>query len=75
MPRRVAQFSLLVPDYDRAIAFFTNIGFSLIEDTDLGGGKPSDRENSTFSQKWRVFPPIDAISPIKFVVMPRNRGP
>ncbi|MEM7719379.1 MAG: VOC family protein [Pseudomonadota bacterium] len=39
MPRRLAQFSLLVPDYDPAIAFFTAIGFSLIEDTDLGEGK------------------------------------
>jgi len=39
MPKRIAQFSLLVPDYDPAIAFFTAIGFSLFEDTDLGGGK------------------------------------
>ena len=39
MPRRIAQFSLLVPDYDPAIAFFTAIGFDLVEDTDLGGGK------------------------------------
>lgn len=39
MPRRIAQFSLLVPDYDPAIAFFTAIGFTLAEDTDLGGGK------------------------------------
>lgn len=39
MPRRIAQFSLLVPEYDPAITFFTAIGFSLIEDTDLGGGK------------------------------------
>ncbi|MGR3514373.1 MAG: VOC family protein [Paracoccaceae bacterium] len=39
MPKRIAQFSLLVPDYDPAIAFFTAIGFTLVEDTDLGGGK------------------------------------
>ncbi|MEO0831094.1 MAG: VOC family protein [Pseudomonadota bacterium] len=39
MPKRIAQFSLLVPDYDPAIAFFTAIGFTLIEDTDLGNGK------------------------------------
>ncbi|MEL7151822.1 MAG: VOC family protein [Pseudomonadota bacterium] len=39
MPKRIAQFSLLVPDYDPAITFFTAIGFSLVEDTDLGGGK------------------------------------
>lgn len=39
MPTRIAQFSLVVPEYDPAIAFFTAIGFTLIEDTDLGGGK------------------------------------
>ncbi len=39
MPRRIAQFSLLVPDYDPAIAFFTAIGFEVKEDTDLSGGK------------------------------------
>ncbi|MEM7753847.1 MAG: VOC family protein [Pseudomonadota bacterium] len=39
MPTRIAQFSLIVPDYDPAIAFFIAIGFSLMEDTDLGDGK------------------------------------
>lgn len=39
MPSRVALFSLLVPDYDEALAFFTAIGFVVREDTDLGGGK------------------------------------
>ena len=39
MPSRVALFSLLVPDYDEALAFFTAIGFELREDSDLGGGK------------------------------------
>ncbi len=39
LPHRIALFSLLVPDYDEAIAFFTAIGFDLIEDTDLGGDK------------------------------------
>ncbi|WP_102226575.1 VOC family protein [Acidimangrovimonas sediminis] len=39
MPRRIALFSLLVPDYDAALAFFTAIGFDCREDTDLGGGK------------------------------------
>lgn len=32
-------FSLLVPDYDEALAFFGNIGFRCLEDTDLGGAK------------------------------------
>ena len=39
MPRRVCLFSLLVPDYDPALTFFTRIGFELREDTDLGNGK------------------------------------
>lgn len=39
MPRRVALFSLLVPEYDPALAFFTKIGFEVREDTDLGNGK------------------------------------
>jgi catechol 2,3-dioxygenase-like lactoylglutathione lyase family enzyme len=40
--------SLLVPDYDAAIAFYVNqLGFELVEDTELGGGK-----------RWvRVCPP------------------
>lgn len=39
MPRRLALVSLIVPDYDPAISFFTAIGFDLVEDSDLGGGK------------------------------------
>jgi predicted enzyme related to lactoylglutathione lyase len=39
MPKRVALFSLLVPDYDAGLRFFTGIGFECREDTDLGGGK------------------------------------
>ncbi|GFE49272.1 hypothetical protein So717_10250 [Roseobacter cerasinus] len=39
MPLRIALFSLLVPDYDEALAFFLRIGFECREDTNLGGGK------------------------------------
>ena len=40
MPRRVAFLSLLVPEYDEALAFFVGVlGFDLREDTDMGGGK------------------------------------
>jgi len=39
VPRRIAFFSLLVPDYDQALAFFLRIGFECREDTDLGEGK------------------------------------
>lgn len=40
MARRVALVSLLVADYDEAIAFYVGkLGFDLVEDTDMGGGK------------------------------------
>ncbi len=38
--RRIAQIALLVRDYDEAIAWYVRaLGFVLIEDSDLGGGK------------------------------------
>jgi catechol 2,3-dioxygenase-like lactoylglutathione lyase family enzyme len=38
--QRIANISLLVREYDEAIAYYTgSLGFSLLEDTDLGGGK------------------------------------
>ncbi len=45
---RLSALSILVPDYDAGIDFFTvQLGFDLLEDTDLGGGK-----------RWvRVAPP------------------
>ncbi len=40
MNNRIATVSLLVRDYDAAIAFYCGkLGFSLIADTPLGGGK------------------------------------
>lgn len=40
MSRRIANITLVVGDYDEAIAFYTRaLGFDLLEDTDLGGGK------------------------------------
>jgi catechol 2,3-dioxygenase-like lactoylglutathione lyase family enzyme len=36
---RLSLIALLVPDYDAGIAFFTGIGFELIEDSDQGSGK------------------------------------
>src|SRR5262245_41429954 len=36
----IGQVALLVRDYDEAIAYFTQrLGFALVEDPDLGGGK------------------------------------
>ena len=40
MPQSIAQFSLLVTDYDEAIDFYVRVlGFELLEDTELGAGK------------------------------------
>lgn len=48
MNQKLAYLSLLVRDYDEAIAYFTQIlDFDLLEDTDMGAGK-----------RWvRVSPP------------------
>ncbi|WP_299350288.1 VOC family protein [uncultured Shimia sp.] len=38
--RHLHAFSLIVPDYDKALGFYVGtLGFDLREDTDLGGGK------------------------------------
>ena len=40
MEKHIAAISLLVRDYDEAIAYYTQkLGFVLLEDTDRGGGK------------------------------------
>lgn len=40
MPQTIAAVSLVVRDYDEAIAFFTgSLDFAVVEDTPLGGGK------------------------------------
>lgn len=40
MKQKIGSLALLVRDYDKAIAFYTKkLGFQLLEDTDLGGGK------------------------------------
>ncbi len=40
MPQHLALVALLVRDYDEAIAFYTGpLGFALVEDTPMGGGK------------------------------------
>jgi catechol 2,3-dioxygenase-like lactoylglutathione lyase family enzyme len=40
MPQRLSLTALIVRDYDEAIAFYRDaVGFDLIEDTDMGGGK------------------------------------
>jgi catechol 2,3-dioxygenase-like lactoylglutathione lyase family enzyme len=40
MNQRLAHVTLLVKNYDEAIAFYTNVlGFALVSDLDMGGGK------------------------------------
>jgi catechol 2,3-dioxygenase-like lactoylglutathione lyase family enzyme len=40
MATRLALTTLVVPDYDAGISFFVGaLGFDLIEDSDMGGGK------------------------------------
>jgi catechol 2,3-dioxygenase-like lactoylglutathione lyase family enzyme len=40
MPLWITQFTVTVRNYDEAIAFYVDkLGFDLLEDTDLGGGK------------------------------------
>jgi catechol-2,3-dioxygenase len=40
MTQHLGALALLVADYDEAIAWYTRaLGFELIEDTDMGGGK------------------------------------
>jgi catechol 2,3-dioxygenase-like lactoylglutathione lyase family enzyme len=40
MKQTIGAISLLVRDYDEAIAFYVGkLGFQLVEDTDMGGGK------------------------------------
>lgn len=53
MNQRLAQVALLVRDYDEAIAFYTTVmGFALLSDLDLKGGK-----------RWVVVaPPGEAMS-------------
>ena len=48
MTQKIGSLALVVRDYDEAIAFYTQeLGFTLLEDTDLGAGK-----------RWvRVAPP------------------
>ena len=40
MKRTIARITLVVPDYDAAIAFYCGaLGFDLLEDSDMGEGK------------------------------------
>ena len=50
MTQRIALITLVVDDYDEAISYFTGkLGFALVDDTALGGGK-----------RWVVVAPREA---------------
>jgi len=53
MTKSIVSVALVVRDYDEAIAFFTQVlRFTLIEDTDMGGGK-----------RWVVVAPPTTATP------------
>jgi catechol 2,3-dioxygenase-like lactoylglutathione lyase family enzyme len=50
--QQIAAVSILVPDYDEAISYYCGVlGFELVEDTPLGGGK-----------RWVIVRPGDPAS-------------
>ena len=57
--RRLGAISYLVADYDEAIAWFTDVlGFTLIEDTPLGGaigihGIGEENDDRLHVQRWQ----------------------
>jgi catechol 2,3-dioxygenase-like lactoylglutathione lyase family enzyme len=54
VPQRIAAVTLIVPDYDDGIAYFCGVlGFELVEDTPLGGGK-----------RWVTVRPPGAADPV-----------
>jgi len=56
MPQHIGSISLLVRDYDEAIAYFTEkLGFALVEDTDLGNGKRRVLIAPPGSQETRIL--------------------
>jgi catechol 2,3-dioxygenase-like lactoylglutathione lyase family enzyme len=66
MGQTIDRVALLVRDYDEAIAFFTRcLGFELVEDTALGGGK-----------RWVVVaPPAPSGSPAAGLLLARAVTP
>ncbi len=62
MPR-IATVALLVRDYDEALAFYRDVvGFEVVEDTDMGGGR-----------RWvRVRPPGDGGGPDLLLAVPSD---
>jgi catechol 2,3-dioxygenase-like lactoylglutathione lyase family enzyme len=57
----LAAVTLLVRDYDQAIAWFRQkLGFALIEDSNLGGGKTVSGEPASRAEKrWVMVGPSD----------------
>jgi catechol 2,3-dioxygenase-like lactoylglutathione lyase family enzyme len=62
MTQHIAQFSVVVRDYDEALSFYVDkLGFERLEDTDLGGGKrwvrvrPAGSTGAKTDQFWRDY--------------------
>ncbi len=67
---RIADIALVVREYDEAIAFYVGVlGFALLEDTDLGGGKrwvrvaPPSREGATQAMAGTALLLARAVTP------------
>ena len=59
MPQMLGHIALVVRNYDEALAFYTQVlGFELIEDSDLGGGK-----------RWVLVTPPGAMLSVPLPVM------
>jgi len=58
MPQSIGYIALVVRDYDKAIAFYTNVlGFTLVEDTRLSEGK-----------RWVLVAPPGGESPCRLLL-------
>jgi catechol 2,3-dioxygenase-like lactoylglutathione lyase family enzyme len=63
MAQEIASVTLLVRDYDEAIAFYTGaLGFVLVEDTPLGNGK-----------RWVRVAPLDGQGASLLLARPANQ--
>ena len=71
----LAHVTLLVPDYDAALAFYVGqLGFTLVEDTAEPGKRPSDAEGVA-SKRWVTIRPPGAPADSATVLLARAATP
>jgi len=64
MPLHLHQVVITVKDYDAAIQFYVNtLGFTLLEDTDMGGGKRWVRVSPSGNPREACFLLARAVNP------------